>query len=403
MSAAIEAPDFSSPGFKADPFPFYARLRAEAPVYRTRLTFWLEAWLVTRYEDVLLVLKDPRFSNDFWPKIRYLTLPAFRPLARHLLNADPPDHTRLRTLVGKAFTARVVERLRERVQRVCDELLDAAAARGHIELVGEFALALPLTIIGDLLGIPPQERRPFGAWTKRLAAATSGAALDLLLAQPAMWQGMRHLRSLVARRRAEPQDDLVTALVQAEEAGDKLSEDELIGMIAFLIVAGYETTMGLIAGGALALLRNPGQRERLQQDPGLAPLAIEELLRYTSPIDFATFRLAKEDVVLREVTIPKGGTVLAALASANHDETQFREPETLDITRDPNRHLAFGAGSHFCVGAPLARLEGQLALPTLFRRFPEIRLAARAEAPRWRRGLLFRALAELPLVLGRSS
>lgn len=394
----IKAPDLASPRFKADPYPFYARLRAEAPVYRTRLAFWGPAWLVTRYDDVLAVLKDPRLAKDYSSKMRWVPR-AIQPLNRNLLNLDPPDHTRLRTLVSKAFTPRVVERMRDRIQAVCDELLDAAAAGGRMEIVGGFALPLPLTIIADLLGIPARDRRRFYSWSKRVAAATSGAVVDLLRAQPALWLSMRYLRGLIAVRRAEPRDDLVTALLRAEEAGDKLSEDEVVGMIALLLLAGYETTMSLIACGALALVQHPRQRELLPQDPARAETAIEELLRYTSPADFATFRIAREDVTIGSATIPRGHLVLAALASANHDESQFSDPETLDLTREPNRHLAFGVGAHFCLGAPLARLEGQIALTTLFRRFPDLRLANAAGTLRWRRGLLFRGLEQLPVVL----
>jgi cytochrome P450 PksS len=213
---------------------------------------------------------------------------------------------------------------------------------------------------------------------------------------------MRYLRRLIAWRRAEPRDDLVTALLRAEEAGDKLSEDEVIGMIALLLLAGYETTMSLIASGALALIQHPRQRELLRQNPAVAGSAIEELLRYTSPADVATFRLAREDVTIGSVTIPRGEVVLAALASANRDESQFSDPETLDITREPNRHLAFGVGAHFCLGAPLARLEGQIALTTLFRRFPDLRLAEAPETLRWRRGLLFRGLEHLPVVFEKA-
>jgi cytochrome P450 PksS len=367
-------------------------------VYRTHLAFWGPAWLVTRYDDVLTVLKDPRFAKDYSSKMRWVPR-AIQSLNRNLLNLDPPDHTRLRTLVSKAFTPRVVEQMRDRIQSVCDELLDAAAASGRMEIVGGFALPLPLTIIADLLGIPARDRRRFYSWSKRVAAATSGAVVDLLRAQPALWLSMRYLRGLIALRRAEPRDDLVTALLRAEEAGDQLSEDEVVGMIALLLLAGYETTMSLIACGALALVQHPRQRELLQQNPARAETAIEELLRYTSPADFATFRIAREDVAIGSATIPRGHVVLAALASANHDESQFSDPETLDLTREPNRHLAFGVGAHFCLGAPLARLEGQIALTTLFRRFPDLRLANAAGTLRWRRGLLFRGLEQLPVVL----
>jgi len=401
LVALIASPDLASPRFKADPFPFYARLRAEAPIYRTKLPLWGPALLVTRYDDVLMVLKDGQFAKDISSKMRWVPR-AIQPLNRNLLNLDPPDHTRLRALVSKAFAPRMVELLRDRIQGACDQLLDAAATNGRMEIVGGFALPLPLTIIADLLGIPERDRRRFFAWSKRGAAATSGAVLDLLRAQPALWLSMRYLRGLIALRRAEPRDDLVTALLRAEEAGDKLSEDEVIGMIALLLLAGYETTMSLIAMGALALIQHPRQRELLQQKPTMAESAIEELLRYTSPADIATLRIAREDVTIGSVPLARGDVVLASLASANRDEAQFSDPDTLDITRQPNRHLAFGLGAHFCLGAPLARLEGQIALTTLFRRLPDLRLAEAAETLRWRRGLLFRGLEQLPVVFERA-
>lgn len=397
--ALLAAPDVSSPRFKADPYPFYARLREEAPVFRTRLAFWLSAWLVTRYEDVAFVLRDERFSKDFSARIRWVTPPHLRTLNRNLLNADPPDHMRLRTLVSKAFTPRTVEGLRDRTQRLCGELLDAAAARGGLELVRAFALRLPLTIIADLLGLPREDRLRFFGWAQRTAAGSSGALLDLLRAQPALWRTVGYFRGLIALRRAEPQDDIVTALLRAEEAGDKLHEDEVIGMVALLLLAGFETTMSLISSGALALLQHPRERERLVDDPSVAETALEELLRYTSPADFATFRIAREDVEIAGVRVPRGGVVLAVIGSANRDERQFPRADVLDLGRAPNRHLAFGSGPHFCLGAALARLEGGLALGTLFRRFPRLRLEVPAESLRWRRGLFFRGLEALPLAV----
>lgn len=395
----IAVPDISSPQFKADPYPFYARLRHETPVYRIRLSFWLSAWLVTRYDDAVFVLKDGPFSNGFVTrKMRWIPR-AFAPLTRHLLNADPPDHIRLRTLVSKAFTPRSVERLQDRMQAVCDEILESASSRGRVEVVREYALRLPLTVIAEMLGIPAEDRRRFDAWTERVVAGSSGAVLDLVRALPTLSQSMRYLRALIARRRAEPRDDMVTALLRAEEGGDKLSEDEVIGMIALLLLAGFETTMGLIASGTLALLQHPEQRARFVLEPPLTESAIEELLRYTTPVDIGAFRLAREDVTIGGVTIHKGDVVLAVLGSANRDESQFPSPDTLNLAREPNRHLAFGAGAHFCLGAPLARLEARIALTTLFRRFPRLRLAETAEAVRWRRGLFFRGPSRLPLIL----
>ena len=396
----IESPDLTSPQFKADPHPFYARLRAEAPVYRIRWIFGSRAWIVTRYEDVLTVLKDRRFSKDFAPGLPFvLRLPFVLPpmFARNLLQLDPPDHTRLRALVNKAFTPRVVERLRNSIQRICDELLDTAVKDGSMELVRGFALPVPLTVIADLLGIPAVERRQFGVWSKRVAGGDTGRVIDGFNARVSFWRFGRYFRKLVALRRAEPQDDLVTALIEAEEAGEKLDEQELIAMMTLLLFAGHETTAHLIAVGALVLMQHPTQKELLQANPDLAESAIEELLRYTSPGDFATPRIAREEVTLGGARIPRGAVVLAALGSANRDESQFRHPDALDITREPNRHLAFGMGAHFCVGAPLARLEGQIALTTLFRRFPDLRPARPPESLRWRRGLLLRGLEELPV------
>lgn len=392
----FDSPDFSSPQFKANPYPFYARLRGEAPVLRTRAVFGLSAWLVTRYEDVLNVLKESHFANNWSPKmpigIRYA-----KPLTRHMLNSDPPDHTRLRTLVQKAFTPRMVERLRERIHCVCDGLLNAAEPHGRIDLVREYALPIPLTVIGELLGIPPEERLRFHAWSRTSVSASS--RLDMLRAFPDLWLFFRHLRKLVAERRAHQRDDLITALIEAEEAGDRLSDDELLAMITLLLIAGYETTVNLIGSGTLALLQNPCERARFEQSPALADSAIEELLRFTSPLDIASVRLVKTEMQVGAQTLRRGELVLAAIGSANHDEAQFANPEALDIAREPNRHLALGQGAHFCLGAPLARLEGRIAITTLLQRFPGLRLAAPAESLVWRKSVALRGLEKLPVHL----
>jgi cytochrome P450 PksS len=279
ISSHIQIPDLASPRFKANPYPFYARLRAEAPVCRTRVAVWLPAWLVTRYDDVLGVLKDPRLGNDY--SARRPPLPRFvRPIERTMLNVDPPDHTRLRTLAHKAFTPRFVERLRERVQSLCDDMLSAAVAERRMDLVRDYALPLPFTVITDMLGIPSRDGHRFHTWTKAIAAASSAGIGDVVRALPRTWRFIRYVRRLCAERRESPQDDLVTALVQAEEAGDRLSEDELVGMIMLLLFAGYETTVHLVASGSLTLIQHPEQRRRFQETPALAESAIEELLRY---------------------------------------------------------------------------------------------------------------------------
>lgn len=399
-----EHPRLDSPRFKANPYPVYARLRTEAPVYRTNVAFWLPAiWIVTRYDDVVTILKDPRFSKDYTRAYPWIP-PSMRSMFRHLLSLDPPDHTRLRLLVQKAFTPGLIEGLRARIQGICDDLLDRAGDGETIELIEAYALPVPLTIISDLLGVPLQDRRRFGPWTKKVAAAAGSASVvDFLSALPALAKLSRYIRRLVTLRRASPQDDLMTALVRAEESGDRLTEDEIVSMVGLLLLAGHETTVHLISSGALTLMQNPGQRMRMQETPELRASAIDEILRYASPVEFATPRITLEAVTIGSVTIPRGGLVGVSLGSANHDESQFPDPETFDIAREPNRHVAFGMGAHFCVGAALARLEGEIALTTLFRRFPSLLLAVPPDSLRWRKSLALRGLVELPVKLGSQS
>jgi cytochrome P450 len=397
----IELPRLDSPRFKANPYPVYARLRRHAPVYRTKLTFWLPAiWIITRYEDVVRVLKDPRFSKDYVQKYPWIP-PPIRSMFRNLLTLDPPDHTRLRSLVQTTFTPRLIEVLRDRVQRVCDDLLDRVVSSGTIDLIEAYALPVPLTVISDLLGVPVQDRRRFEPWTRRVAVASSSASLgEFLRALPVIARLSRYIRGLVALRRAAPRDDLITALVRAEESGDRLTEDEIVSMVSLLLLAGYETTVHLIASGALTLMQHPAEMVRMQERPELRGSAVDEILRYTSPVEFSTPRLTLEDVAVGQVTIPRGELVTVSLGAANHDESQFPDPETFDIAREPNRHVAFGMGSHFCLGAALARLEGEIALTTLFRRFPDLRLAVPQDSLRWRRSLAMRGMRELPVRTG---
>ena len=408
-SNKIVAPDLASPRFKANPYPFYARLRNEAPVWRTTLRDRRTAWLVTRYEDVAGVLKDRTFAKDplnaMDPEQRAKTpwVPGFlKPLERNMLDLDDPDHVRLRALVSKAFTPRLVEQLRGRIEALCEELLDAmerkGGRQGGAELVADYALPLPATVIAELLGVPAQDHNKFHRWSSRVLSVSSSR--DMMRALPAALAFVRYLRKMFERRRIDPKDDLMTALVQAEEAGDKLSEDELLAMGFLLLVAGHETTVNLIASGTLALLENPEQMEKLKEDPSLIGPAVEELLRYTSPVDMATERYACEDVKVAGTTIPRGELVLAVLGSANRDERHFENPDALDLARDPNRHVAFGRGGvHHCLGAPLARIEGQIAVGAFLRRFPEASLAVRPDSLRWRRGLFLRGLKRLPLVV----
>jgi cytochrome P450 len=390
----LKVSDLATPQFKANPHPFYARLRAENPVCRTTL-FGQPTWLVTRYDDVVSMLRDERLLKEWHPATKWL----FRfagSITRHMLNRDPPDHTRLRTLVQKAFTPKLIEHLRGRIQVICDDLLNPLETSGRMDLMRDYALPVPLTIIAELLGIPPDDRLHFHSFSRSTISASS--LVGALRSVPDQRFLGRNLRKLIAARRREPREDLITALVQAEEAGDKLSEDEVVAMIALLMLAGYETTVNLIGSGALALIQHPEQLEALQRNPGLADSAIEELLRYTSPLDVASQRFAGEELTIRSVDIKQGHLVVAMIGSANHDGSQFPDPEVLDLTRQPNKHVAFGQGAHFCLGASLARLEGQIALTTLFRRFPELQLAQPAESLRWRKSLVVRGLEELPLV-----
>jgi cytochrome P450 len=386
--------DLARPTFKANPYPFYAGLRATNPVCATKL-LGQPTWLITRYDDAFMVFKDERFVKDWLPRTRWLHRVSGG-LTRHMLNEDGPDHTRLRTLVHKAFTPTLVERLRSRIQRACDELLDDLTVQGRMDLMGGYALPLPLTIIAELLGVPGKDHSRLHRLTRSSLSASN--LLGVLRALPDQRLTIRRLRQLIAERRREPQDDLITTLVQAEEAGDRLSEHELIATIFLLLIAGYETTVNLIGNGALALLQHAEERERFEHNPALTGSAIEEALRYTSPLDLASQRFAREDVTIRDTKISQGDVVVVVIGSANHDESQFPNPERFDITREPNKHLAFGQGLHFCIGAPLARMEGQIALTTLFRSFPNLRLGQAAETLRWRKSLIVRGLEALPVV-----
>lgn len=365
------------------------------------MLLWLPPmWLLCRYDDVATVLKDhERFSNVYFGEIHW-TPRWMKPLYQHMLVLDPPDHTRLRALVGKAFTPRLVEGLRGRIETLCDELLDAAAARGSFDLVSEFALPIPLTIIADLLSIPKGDRGQFAAWTRRLSASTSGTLADFILAMPAARRFLRYFRHLTDAHQTLQRDDLLSALVRAEEAGDRLSEDELLGMTMLLLIAGYETTVHLIVNSTLELMLNHEQRDYFVRNPDRAGVAIEELVRFTSPVDVLSPRVTRTDVAINGTTIPKDEVVVLILGSANRDPSRFENPDKLDLSRDPNKHLGFGSGIHYCIGAPLARLEGRIALTKLFARFPNLKLAVPKTSIRWRRGLAFRGPVRLPVITG---
>ncbi|HYB01553.1 MAG TPA: cytochrome P450 [Ktedonobacteraceae bacterium] len=398
---AITAVDVTSATFKANPFPFYAQLRAEAPAFPVTV-MKQRAWLITRYDDVLNVLKDERFAKDRRNAMTDEQLkkspwvpPMFKPLEHTMLDLDSPDNTRLRALVHKAFTPRMVEKMRDQIQHLANQLLDAVEPKGSMDLIADFALPLPLTVVGQILGVPAEDNDKFHRWSKTLI--TSGTSRNLLVLIPNIMAFMKYLKKLIKERRAYPKDDLITALVQAKDGSDQLSEDEILAMIFLLLIAGHETTVNLIGSGTLALLEHPDQLEMLRNEPGLIKTAVEELLRYVCPVEMATERYAREDIEIAGITIPRGELAMAVIGSANRDERYFENPDMLDITRKNNRHLAFGHGVHFCLGAPLARLEGQIALSTLIQRMPNLRLNIAPDQVRWRGTFVLRGLEALPV------
>lgn len=414
MSAGPAGPSvrLGSSEQKAGAIDLYARLRRESPVVRTQILGGQSAWLVTRYDDVATLLTDPRFVKDranaraTSDKVRRdpWMPPILRPLARNMLDVDPPDHGRLRGLVHKAFTPRLVEQLGERVRSISEDLLDGVAARGQarMDMIRDFALPIPTIIIAEMLGVPAEDRSRFHRWSERIVA-TPPSGWGMLRAVPAALSFLRYIRRLVRLRRTEPLADLVTSLVAAEEAGERLDEDELVSMVFLLLIAGHETTVNLIGNGTLALLEHPSEMERLRSEPGLGRSAVEELLRFDGPLETATERYAAEDAEIGGVVIPRGSLVYGVLWSANRDERQFPEADRLDLSRDPNRHLAFGLGIHYCLGAPLARLEGRIAFEVLLRRCPDLRLSAPRSSLEWKPGLVLRGLRRLPVEWGSAA
>jgi cytochrome P450 len=404
-AGSLSAIDVTAPQFKADPFPFYARLRDEAPVVPVTVPRTGTVWLVTRYDDVAAALKDERLvknqraalTAEQLKKVR--TPPRmFAALERSMLSLDGEQHDRLRALVHQAFTPRRIELMRVQAQVLADDLLDAAERRGGgMDLIAGYALPIPLVLIGRILGVPERDNPKFSAWSKTLLGTASRR--NPLTAAPSVLRFLRYLRRLIAERAGHPRDDLISAMVLAREDDDRLTADEILAMVVLLLTAGHETTVNLIGSGVLALLQHPGQLTRLREDPELIKPAIEELVRFVVPAEQATQRYAREDVTVAGVTIPQGSTVLAVLASANRDARFFDDPDTLDITRAPNRHLSFGQGMHYCLGAPLARLEAQVAIPALLRRAPGLRLAIAPEQLRWRGGIILRGLDALPVTL----
>ena len=404
--STVQHYDLYSHEFRLSTHETYARMRKETPVHQQPgLDGETPIWFVTRYDDVVALLTDnERFVVD--PKLALTPeqLAAFEAagpaaderVSENLLAKDGDDHRRLRRLVTKAFTPRMMEQLRPRIQEIADDLIDRVAERGRMELVDDFAFPLPITVIAGLLGIPVEDRQRFREWSSNVVTPALTPELQEVAARRAD-EFVAYLDDLFARRRAEPTDDLVSALVQAEDAGDTLSQNELYGMVVLLIVAGHETTVSLIANAVLALLSNPDELAKLRADRSLLSSAVEELVRYDSPVERTITRWAAVDVELGGESIRRGELVIAVVGSANRDASQFADPDTLDLRREGGKHVGFGRGPHFCLGAALARLETEIALATLLERLPNLRLAIAEEDLYWRPIPIFRSLASLPV------
>lgn len=389
--------------FEQNPHLLYSALRAEAPVSKVTAPGGLGVWMVTRHEDARPALSSTKLSKnvEVGQKVieqntdnEELRLMFAGELSAHMLNSDPPVHTRLRKLVNKVFTPRAVERLRPRIDEVTTELLDAMEREGRVDLMTAFAAPLPIAVICELLGVPLLDQGKFRGWVD---AQLSGDPERLAEAAPAL---LGYLNELVESKRTNPSDDLLTDLVHASDGDDKLSGQELVSMAFLLLVAGHETTVNLIGNGVLALLRHPDQLAALRADRSLLPGAIEEFLRYEGPVNTASLRFTTEPVEIGGVVIPENQLVVVAIASANRDEDQFPGGDKLDITRETGGHLAFGHGIHYCVGAPLARLEAEIAFGRLLDRFPDIQLDVDEDDVRWKPGTVLRALKALPVRVG---
>jgi pimeloyl-[acyl-carrier protein] synthase len=408
MKAEInpQPPRLFGPGFFENPYPTYHALRAIDPI------LWddtVNAWVLTRYADVAAALNDPRLSRqkfleaeeDFMRQLAESGQEEVRPLyslfAKMMLFADPPKHTRLRNLVHQAFTPRVVETMRAHIQEVADDLLDAVQDKGRMDVIKDLAYPLPVIVIGEMLGLPPENRAQFKRWSDEIIAYSAGVTTpeQATRALKSMIELTAYFRVVVARVRHGPRENLMSALVAAEEEGDKLSEEELLATAVLLLMNGHETTTNMIGNGLLALLRYPEEMQRLRDEPTLIANAVEELLRYDGSVQLRGLT-AKEDFAFGGKPIRRGKGVIVVFGAANRDPAQFPDPDRLDLGRRDNRHLEFGRGIHFCIGAALARAELQLAIGAVLRRMPKLELAT--DTLQWHSVPVFRGLKALPVV-----
>jgi cytochrome P450 len=411
VSASLPAPpegitDLNAEVMFSDPFPHYADLRRTAPVSRVRSKQLVGAngYMLTRYDDVLFLHTDPRFSSDptrdgskGWMK----HMPRmFRLLTDSMVYKDDPDHGRLRRLVSKAFTPRRVQDMSAQIEDIVDQLVAKLGDRRDVDLVSEFTVPLPLEVISRMLGVDEASRTQFHVLMERFASGLgSGSALEAILSIPTARKLLRVIEGLADARRTSPDDALISALLAASEDGDQLNPDEVVAMIFLLMLAGHDTTANLIGSSMLALIEHPDQAARLRDDPSVAPSAVEELLRFTTPVPCGAARTTLADVEVAGTTIPRGSKVLGMIISANRDESVFDDPDMLDLGRDPNRHLTFAFGRHFCLGNQLARLEGQMAISALVKRFPDMQLAVPKDQLRYKPVHALRGLRSLPVRL----
>ncbi|MFD2211662.1 cytochrome P450 [Virgibacillus halophilus] len=382
--------------FTKNPYPAYTALRGQEPVFRVLLPDGNYAWFITKYDDALEALKDQRLIKDY-SKLDDSASENKSIFSENMLFADMPEHRRLRGLVSKAFTPKMVAEMRGRIQEIANELLDKMEGKEQVDLIDAFAFPLPIIVICEILGIPAKDRDKFRVWSNSMIEGANGE--HAASATEHMKDFVAYLGKRFAEVRENPADDLISKLIIAEEEGDQLTEQELYGVVSLLIIAGHETTVNLISNCVMALLAHPEQLELLKNKPELIHTTIEEALRFNDPVEFSTSRWAGEDLEFKGKRMKKGDLVIVILNSANHDPSQFDHPEVFDITRQKSKHLAFGKGIHTCLGAPLARLEGEIAINSFINRFPECKLHADKNELVWRPGMIVRGVKKLPITL----
>jgi cytochrome P450 len=405
MAGRVQKLDFASQCFATDPFPTYATLRESGPVFQTRLPLLGKTWVAMTYQAASEVLKDDetfvmeakKAGKTLFSGILQLLPRILRMFSDNMLAHDNPDHRRLRRLVEQAFSRHSVENLRGRIGVICDGLLDGLSGRETVDLLEEWARPLPVAVICELLGLPDEDRPKFTRWVKALFRSVSLSGV--LLALPSLFRLQKYLRRHFEQCRQRPRPGLMTALVQAEQDGDKLSEDELLAMAFLLLFAGFETTVHLLSGGSLALLKTPEQKERLLNDWSLLPPAVEELLRFVCPVQMSEARYVVRDLDFHGQSLRRGDSIVAWLGAANADPARFPNPEKLDLSRSPNPHLSFGSGIHFCLGAQLARVEAQVGFERLFTRYPRLAFAVDGSELKYSGNMLLRGLVALPVRL----